>query len=186
MVAIVGKPVVRLVAVPMQGKSEPLREWGQSRLGIRFIADDFYDELLPEVFVNSANDDLRLPKKTIRADADSCWIRLSCSGSVPETNCFRQTTFFARIGNTSRSRAAVFERCFSMGVGTEPGGRQVAHEGTGSARSSRASGCLNSPYRFSTGSSERYCSSFIGIPRIACCWLKLSWKGSTWPRPSDA
>jgi PIN domain nuclease of toxin-antitoxin system/antitoxin (DNA-binding transcriptional repressor) of toxin-antitoxin stability system len=63
-VAKAGKPVARLVAVPMQAKSEPLGEWGQNLLGITFIADDFYDELPPEMFVNSQNDDLLFSKKT--------------------------------------------------------------------------------------------------------------------------
>jgi antitoxin (DNA-binding transcriptional repressor) of toxin-antitoxin stability system len=64
-VAKVGKPVARLVALPMQAKSELLREWGQNPLGITFIADDFYDELPPEMFVNSENDDLLFSKKDL-------------------------------------------------------------------------------------------------------------------------
>ena len=40
-IAKAGKPVARLVAVPVMEKPEPQREWGRNLLGITYMAEDW-------------------------------------------------------------------------------------------------------------------------------------------------
>jgi prevent-host-death family protein len=66
-IAKAGKPMAKLIPVAVEEKgvfeSEPL-PFGRNLLGITFIADDFYEDLPPELFESGESDYLFLPENS--------------------------------------------------------------------------------------------------------------------------
>jgi len=59
-IAKAGKPMARLVAITENatGAKPEILPFGKNLLGITWIADDFYDDLPPELFENGESDQL--------------------------------------------------------------------------------------------------------------------------------